>query len=86
MLQSSQLTCVANNSISCNSRAGVRVEAECQVELRGNGIYENSGHGIVCKGQGVIAENDIIGNRRCGLQLCQAADMKVHLAGGLGRH
>ncbi|XP_074994223.1 F-box only protein 10 isoform X2 [Calonectris borealis] len=77
VLQSSQLTRIANNSISCNSRRGVLVEAECQVELRGNGIYDNSSHGIVSKGEGVIMENDIIGNHRCGLQLLQAADMKV---------
>ncbi|KAM6034639.1 F-box only protein 10 isoform 2-T3 [Chlamydotis macqueenii] len=77
VLQSSQLTRIANNSISCNSRGGVLVEAECQVELRGNGIYENSSHGIVCKGEGIITENDIISNQRCGLQLLQAADMKV---------
>ncbi|NXJ70776.1 FBX10 protein, partial [Rostratula benghalensis] len=77
VLRSSQLTRLANNSISCNGRGGVLVEADCQVELRGNGIYENSSHGIVSKGEGVIAENDIIGNHRCGLQLLQAADMKV---------
>lgn len=80
VLQSSQLTRIANNSISCNSRGGVLVEAECQVELRGNGIYENSSHGIVSKGEGIIMENDIIGNHRCGLQLLQAADMKVRPA------
>ncbi|KAM9251166.1 F-box only protein 10 [Cariama cristata] len=77
VLRSGQRTCLANNSICRNGRGGVLVEAECQVELRGNGIYENSSHGIVSKGEGVIAENDIIGNRRCGLQLLQAADMKV---------
>ncbi|NXK13040.1 FBX10 protein, partial [Herpetotheres cachinnans] len=77
VLQSSQLTRIANNSICCNSREGVLVEAECQVELRGNGIYENSSHGIISKGEGVIEENDIISNHRCGLQLLQAADMKV---------
>lgn len=82
MLQSSQMTCIADNSISCNSQGGVLVEAECQVELRGNGIYENSSHGIVSKGEGIIAENDIIGNQRCGLQLLQAADMKVRPAKG----
>lgn len=80
VLQSSQLTHITNNSISCNSRGGVLVEAKCQVELRGNGIYDNSSHGIVSKGEGVIAENDIIGNHRCGIQLLQAADMKVRLA------
>ncbi|NXA17962.1 FBX10 protein, partial [Ibidorhyncha struthersii] len=77
VLQSSQLTRIANNSISCNSQGGVLVEADCQVELRGNGIYANSSHGIISKGEGVIAENDIIGNHRCGLQLLHAADMKV---------
>ncbi|XP_072716972.1 F-box only protein 10 isoform X1 [Ciconia boyciana] len=77
VLQSSQLTRIANNSISCNSHGGVLVEAGCQVELRGNGIYENSSHGIISKGEGIIMENDIIGNHRCGLQLLQAADMKV---------
>ncbi|NWR80417.1 FBX10 protein, partial [Centropus unirufus] len=77
VLQSSQLTRISNNSISCNSRDGILVEAACQVELRGNGIYANSSHGVVCKGEGVIAENDIVGNHRCGLQLLQGSDMKV---------
>ncbi|NXK48935.1 FBX10 protein, partial [Chauna torquata] len=77
VLQSSHLTCITNNSISCNSQGGVQVEAECRVELRGNGIYRNSSHGIVSKGEGIITENDIISNHRCGLQLLQAADMKV---------
>ncbi|XP_054843097.1 F-box only protein 10 [Eublepharis macularius] len=75
--QSSQLTRIANNSISCNSLGGVLVEAECRVDLRGNGIYDNSSHGIASKGDGVIAENDILGNQGCGLRLLQAADMKV---------
>ncbi|XP_040436424.1 F-box only protein 10-like isoform X2 [Falco naumanni] len=77
VLQSSQLTHITNNSICCNGREGVLVEAECQVELRGNGIYENRSHGIISKGEGVVEENDIIGNHRCGLQMLQAADMKV---------
>ncbi|NXN96527.1 FBX10 protein, partial [Rhinopomastus cyanomelas] len=77
VLQSTQLTHVANNSISCNSQGGVLVEAKCQVELRGNGIYENSSHGIISRGEGIITENDIVGNHRCGLQLLQAANMKV---------
>ncbi|KAK2515906.1 Fbxo10 [Columba livia] len=76
VLQGSQLACIANNSISCNSRAGVLVEAECQVELRGSGIYENGSHGITSNGEGVITENDIIDDHRCGLQLLQAAHMK----------
>ncbi|XP_038625847.1 F-box only protein 10 [Tachyglossus aculeatus] len=75
--QSPQLTRIANNSISCNSLGGVLVEAECRVELRGNGIYDNRSHGVASKGDGIIVENDIIGNGGCGLRLLQAADMKV---------
>uniref|UniRef100_A0A7M4EZG7 F-box protein 10 n=1 Tax=Crocodylus porosus TaxID=8502 RepID=A0A7M4EZG7_CROPO len=77
VFQSTQLTRIANNSISCNSLGGILVETECRVELRGNGIYDNSSHGIACKGDGVIVENDIIGNLGCGLKLLQTADMKV---------
>ncbi|KAF7241212.1 F-box only protein 10 [Varanus komodoensis] len=77
VLQSSQLTRIANNSISCNSLGGVLVEAECRVELRGNGIYDNSSHGVTSRGEGLIAENDILGNQGSGLKLLQAADMKV---------
>ncbi|NXG57782.1 FBX10 protein, partial [Hemiprocne comata] len=77
VLQSSQLTRLANNSISSNSRGGVLVGAECRVELRGNGIYQNSSHGVVCRGQGLIAENDIVGNQRCGLQLLAATNVTV---------
>ncbi|KAM4638765.1 LOW QUALITY PROTEIN: F-box only protein 10 [Amazona ochrocephala] len=76
VVQSSQLTCVDSNSISCNSWGGMLVEPECQVEIRGNGIYENHSHGIVSRGEGIITENDITGNHQCGLQLLQAADVK----------
>ncbi|XP_071072955.1 F-box only protein 10 isoform X3 [Dasypus novemcinctus] len=76
--QSSQLTRVANNSISCNRQSGVKVEAQCKVELRGNGIYDNRGHGIITKGDStVVIENDIIGNRGSGLQLLPRSDTKV---------
>nr|XP_020647003.1 F-box only protein 10 [Pogona vitticeps]XP_020647004.1 F-box only protein 10 [Pogona vitticeps] len=77
VFQSTQLSRIANNSISCNSLGGVLVEAECKVELRGNGIYDNISHGVVSKGEGVITENDILGNKGCGLKLLQSADMKV---------
>uniref|UniRef100_F6PQB3 F-box protein 10 n=1 Tax=Monodelphis domestica TaxID=13616 RepID=F6PQB3_MONDO len=77
VLQSTQLTRIANNSISCNHLGGILVEAECRVELRGNGIYDNGGPGVSSKGEGAILENDIIGNRGCGLQLLQAANMKI---------
>ncbi|XP_027964558.1 F-box only protein 10 isoform X4 [Eumetopias jubatus] len=76
--QSNQLTRVANNSISCNRQSGVKVEAQCKVELRGNGIYDNRGHGIITKGDNtVVIENDIIGNRGSGLQLLPRSDTKV---------
>lgn len=75
--QSSQLTRVANNSISCNRQSGVKIEAQCKVELRGNGIYDNRGHGIITKGDSTVMENDIIGNRGSGLQLLPMSDTKV---------
>ncbi|XP_053144820.1 F-box only protein 10 isoform X2 [Hemicordylus capensis] len=77
VFQSSQLTRIANNSISCNSLDGVLVEAECKVELRGNGIYDNSSCGVASKGDGVVIENDILGNQGGGLRLLLAADMKI---------
>ncbi|XP_056374286.1 F-box only protein 10 [Hyla sarda] len=77
VFQSTQLVRIGNNSISCNRLSGVHVETGCRVELRGNGIYDNRSHGIISKGDGTIVENDIIGNRGCGLQLVQTADMKV---------
>lgn len=76
--QSGQLTRVVNNSISCNRQSGVRVEAQCRVELRGNGIYDNRGCGVVTKGDStIVIENDIIGNRGSGLQLLPRSDTKV---------
>lgn len=78
IVQSSQLTRVTNNSISCNRQSGVKVEAQCKVELRGNGIYDNRGHGIITKGDSTaVVENDIIGNRGSGLQLLPRSDTKV---------
>lgn len=78
--QSSQPTRVANNSISCNRQSGVKVEAQCKVELRGNGIYDNRGHGIITKGDStIVIENDIIGNRGSGLQLLPRSDTKVSM-------
>ncbi|KAM5194702.1 F-box only protein 10 [Mantella aurantiaca] len=77
VFQSNQLVRIGNNSISCNRLSGVHVETGCRVELRGNGIYDNKSHGIASKGDGTIIENDIIGNRGCGVQLIHTADMKV---------
>lgn len=78
VFQSNQLVRIGNNSISCNRLSGVHVETGCRVELRGNGVYDNRSHGIASKGDGTIIENDIIGNRSCGIQLIHTADMKVN--------
>ncbi|XP_041082160.1 F-box only protein 10 isoform X1 [Polyodon spathula] len=77
VFQSSQLTRIANNSVTRNTICGILVEAGCRVELRGNGVYDNNSHGITSKGDGVILENDIIGNHGCALKLLETADMKV---------
>lgn len=77
VLQSSQLTRLAANCILENSRGGVAVEKDCRVELRGNGIYENGGHGVVFCGNGQIVENDVLGNCGYGIQVSGNADIKV---------
>lgn len=77
VLQSSQLTRLVTNCIISNCRGGVTVEKECRVELRGNGIYKNSGHGVSFNGNGQIVENDVVGNQGCGIQVSDSADIKV---------
>ncbi|KAM3864950.1 F-box only protein 10 [Diretmus argenteus] len=77
VLQSSQLTRLVTNCVLDNSRGGVTVEKDCRVELRGNGIYENGGHGVSFCGDGQIGENDVVGNRGYGIQVSGNADVKV---------
>uniref|UniRef100_A0A7N8YCE0 F-box protein 10 n=1 Tax=Mastacembelus armatus TaxID=205130 RepID=A0A7N8YCE0_9TELE len=77
VLQSSQLTRLVTNCILQNGRGGVTVEKDCRVELRGNGIYENCGHGVSFSGNGQIVENDVVGNRGYGVQVSGSADIKV---------
>lgn len=77
VLQSSQLTRLGTNCILENGRGGVTVEKDCRVELRGNGIYKNSGHGVGFSGNGQILENDVVGNRGYGIQVSGSADIKV---------
>ncbi|KAG9342458.1 hypothetical protein JZ751_016460 [Albula glossodonta] len=77
VLQSSQLTRLVANCICNNARTGVTIEMGCQVELRGNGIYDNGGHGVSYHGDGQIVENDVVGNRSCGIQVKENADVKV---------
>ncbi|KAI1883716.1 hypothetical protein AGOR_G00234410 [Albula goreensis] len=77
LLQSAQLSRLVGNCVCCNGRVGVTVAAGCRVELRGNGIYDNGGPGISSRGDGQIMENDVVGNRGCGLQLREASDIRV---------
>lgn len=77
VLQSSQLTRLVANCILDNSLGGATVEKDCRVELRGNGIYDNKGHGVSFCGDGQIGENDVVGNRGNGIQVSSNADVKV---------
>lgn len=77
VLQSSQLTRLVTNCVLENGRGGVTVEKDCRVELRGNGIYKNCGHGVSFSGNGQIVENDVVGNRGYGIQVSGSADVKV---------
>ncbi|KAG5286872.1 hypothetical protein AALO_G00019690 [Alosa alosa] len=87
VLQSTQLTRLVGNCIRGNAHAGVTVAKECRVELRGNGVYANGGHGVSYCGDGLIVENDIVGNRRSGIRATDNADVKVlrnRVQAGLG--
>jgi len=77
VLQSSQLTRLVANCILDNSLGGVTVEKDCRVELRGNGIYDNKGHGVSFCGDGQIGENDAVGNHGNGIQVSSNADVKA---------
>ncbi|XP_059903024.1 F-box only protein 10 [Gadus macrocephalus] len=77
VLQSTQLTRLVANCTLDNSLGGVTVEKDCRVELRGNGIYDNKGHGVSFCGDGQIGENDVVGNRGNGIQVSSNADVKV---------
>lgn len=87
VLQSTQLTRLVGNCIRGNSHAGVTVAKECRVELRGNGVYANGSHGVSYCGDGIIVENDIVGNHRGGIRATDNADVKVlrnRVQAGLG--
>nr|XP_057935624.1 F-box only protein 10 [Doryrhamphus excisus] len=77
VLQSNQLTRLVTNCILENIRGGVTVDKDCRVELRGNGIYENNGHGVSFTGIGQMLENDVVGNSGYGIQVCGSGDVKV---------
>uniref|UniRef100_A0A4W5JJJ1 Right handed beta helix domain-containing protein n=1 Tax=Hucho hucho TaxID=62062 RepID=A0A4W5JJJ1_9TELE len=77
VLQSGQLTRLVANCVHGNGRGGVIVERECRVELRGNGVYDNGGHGVSFRGDGQVVENDVVGNRGYGIRLTDSANVKV---------
>lgn len=77
VIQSAQLTRLVGNCVRSNGRAGIMVDQECRVELRGNGIYANGYHGVCFRGEGQIVENDVAGNGAIGIRLMESADVKV---------
>lgn len=86
VLQSSQLTRLVANCILNNGQGGVTVGKDSRVELRGNGIYKNGGHGVSFNGNGQIVENDVVGNRGYGIQIAGCADIKVREFEALTKH
>ncbi|TMS23489.1 F-box only protein 10 [Larimichthys crocea] len=84
-VKSSEPLNVFANLVNSNRGTGIAVLQssqltrlkDCRVELRGNGIYKNSGHGVSFSGTGQIVENDVVGNRGYGIQVSGSADIKV---------
>uniref|UniRef100_A0A8C1HJ85 F-box protein 10 n=2 Tax=Cyprinus carpio TaxID=7962 RepID=A0A8C1HJ85_CYPCA len=77
VIQSAQLTRLVGNCVLCNGWTGVTVDGECRVELRGNGVYGNNCHGVCFRGDGLIVENDVVGNNAVGIRVMDNADVKV---------
>ncbi|CAM4496797.1 unnamed protein product [Leuciscus chuanchicus] len=77
IIQSAQLTRLVGNCVLCNGWTGVAVDRECRVELRGNGVYGNGCHGVCFRGDGLIVENDVVGNNAVGIRVMDNADVKV---------
>lgn len=79
IIQSAQLTRLVGNCVLCNGWTGVAVDRESRVELRGNGVYGNGCHGVCFRGDGLIVENDVVGNNSVGIRVMDNADVKVSL-------
>ncbi|XP_073698492.1 F-box only protein 10 [Garra rufa] len=77
VVQSAQLTRLVGNCVLSNGWTGVAVDIECRVELRGNGVYGNNCHGVSFRGDGLIVENDVVGNNAVGIRVMDNADVKV---------
>ena len=48
-----------------------------KVEVEGNGVYENSEHGIVSHGKATIKNNDVFCNQLSALSLMKEANVSV---------
>lgn len=77
IIQSAQLTRLVGNCMLGNGWMGVTVDRECRVELRGNGVYSNGCHGVCFRGDGLIVENDVVGNNSVGIRVMDNTDVKV---------
>nr|XP_055061576.1 F-box only protein 10 isoform X2 [Misgurnus anguillicaudatus] len=77
IIQSAQLTRLVGNCILGNGWMGITVDRESRVELRGNGVYGNGCHGVCFRGDGLIMENDVVGNNSVGIRVMDNADVKV---------
>lgn len=77
IIQSAQLTRLVGNCVLGNGWMGVAVDKECRVELRGNGVYGNGCHGVCFRGDGLIVENDVVGNNSVGIRVMDNTDVKV---------
>ena len=50
-----------------------------QVDINGNGIYDNKDHGIWCRSEADITENDILGNSCSAIHLITSNKAKVSI-------
>ena len=50
-----------------------------QVELKGNGIYENSEHGAELRGAATVMRNDVFCNRLSALSVHDTAQITVSI-------
>ncbi|KAA0722415.1 F-box only protein 10 [Triplophysa tibetana] len=75
IIQSAQLTRLVGNCMLGNGWMGVTVDRECRVELRGNGVYSNGCHGVCFRGDGLIVENDVVGNNSVGIRVMDNTDV-----------
>lgn len=66
-----------SNFLTCNSGSGVLISGTGQVDIHGNGIYDNREHGIWCQSATNITENDILGNNLNAIYLHMCAEVKV---------